>query len=196
MGWTPLLRWTAPCIAIFFTQAVSSCLIRRSMGQTFTRYKIHQSRSEARILSGELESVPQMFLPVNAPRLQCTRLSLGVSSAPAIFQRDMETLLQDMTHVVYFEDILGSGSDVEDHLKNVQQVLWRKEEVSLKLKFIEVGELKPRPQKVEAVVNAPLPVDLMQLQGYLGLISYYRNFIPYLSSVLQPFYHHVTAHTS
>ncbi len=63
------------------------------------------------------------------------RLLFGIASAPAIFQRVMESLLQGMPGVaIYIDDILVAGKDVEDHLKKLEQVLKKLEEAGLKLK--------------------------------------------------------------
>ena len=45
------------------------------------------------------------------------KLPLGVSSAPAVFQRCMESLFQGCTGVAtYLDDTLVTGSTVENHL--------------------------------------------------------------------------------
>lgn len=50
----------------------------------------------------------------------------GVSSAPGIFQRNMENLLQNISYVIVrVDDILVSGADDEDHLSNLEEVLKR-----------------------------------------------------------------------
>ena len=36
-------------------------------------------------------------------------------------------------------------------------------------------------EKVQAVLNAPPPTDLGELQSFLGLVNYYRKLIRYLS---------------
>ena len=55
-----------------------------------------------------------------------TRLPLGISSSPSIFQQSMDTLLQGIPHVsVYIDDILISGETEADHVKNLDAVLCR-----------------------------------------------------------------------
>ena len=57
---------------------------------------------------------------------QYTRLPYGISSAPAQFQRTMESLLQGIpSSVVYFDDILVTGDTVDESFKNLDQVLER-----------------------------------------------------------------------
>jgi hypothetical protein len=46
--------------------------------------------------------------------------------------------------------------------------------------------LHTAPSKVAAVVDAPPPQNVSQLRSFLGLLNYYRRFIPNLSSLLQP----------
>ena len=51
-------------------------------------------------------------------------LAFEVSSAPGIFQRTMETLLQGIQNVaVYIDDILVTGTTEEVHLNMLNQVL-------------------------------------------------------------------------
>lgn len=53
---------------------------------------------------------------------------------------------------------------------------------------LEFNCVRPNIEKVEAVLKAPPPKDVAQLQSYLGLINYYRRFIPNLSSELKSLY--------
>ena len=52
------------------------------------------------------------------------RLPFGVTSAPAIFQRTMETLLRGIPGVsVYMDDILVTGPSLAEHLQTLDHVL-------------------------------------------------------------------------
>ena len=52
--------------------------------------------------------------------------------------------------------------------------------------IIDAKGLHPTKAKVVAVQNAPIPRDITQLKSFLGLINYYRKFLPDLSSLLAP----------
>ena len=55
-----------------------------------------------------------------------TRLPFGVASAPALFQKVMDTVLQGLSHVIcYLDDILITGANDEENLRNVELVLER-----------------------------------------------------------------------
>ena len=69
-----------------------------------------------------LDEESKKFITVNTHKglYQYNRLPFGVSSAPGIFQCTMENLLQGIPHVVVrVDDILVSGKEDLDHLKNV-----------------------------------------------------------------------------
>ncbi len=55
---------------------------------------------------------------------QYTRLPFGIASAPAIFQRTMDSILQGINGVAcYIDDIVITGKDDEEHLARLEEVL-------------------------------------------------------------------------
>ena len=136
---------------------------------------------------------------------QYTRLLFGVSSAPSIFQRMMDNILQGIEGVcAYIDDILVSGKTPEDHLVKLEAVFAHLKEAGLRLKHekcyfmlpsvenlgfkISAEGLQPTAEKIKAVQDAPPPKDISQLKSFLGLVNYYGKFLPDLSSVLAPMY--------
>ena len=100
------------------------------------------------------------------------RLPDGIHSGPAIFQRIMDGLLADIPKAVSrLDDILIAGTDYEDHLNTLSQVLERLLKFGFKLnksncKFlqssvvylchlIDSAGLHPTEDKLEAVRDAP-----------------------------------------
>ena len=51
---------------------------------------------------------------------------------------------------------------------------------------INTEGLHPRPEKIAAVVNAPALHSVPKLRAFLGMVNYYRKFIPNLSTLLHP----------
>ena len=134
---------------------------------------------------------------------QYERLPFGIKTAPALFQRTMETLLRDLRYVcVYIDDILVTGTDEQNHLNNLELVLQRLESAGLTLKkskciftatsveylghVIDKNGLHPSPSKVQAIKQAPQPTNVTELKSFLGLVNYYHKFLPNLSTSLAP----------
>ncbi|CAG8616410.1 3821_t:CDS:2, partial [Dentiscutata heterogama] len=46
--------------------------------------------------------------------------------------------------------------------------------------------IRPDETKVAKVKNFPIPTNLRQLRGFIGLASYYRRFIPGFASIAKP----------
>lgn len=62
--------------------------------------------------------------------------------------------------------------------------------------IIDADGLHTAPHKVEAVIKAPVPRNVKELQSFLGLVNYYRRFMPNLSAVLHPLHQLLSAGTS
>lgn len=133
------------------------------------------------------------------------RLVFGLSSSPAIFAKAMQSCLGGLKNMAfYLDDIIVIGEDEKDLENNVCIVLERLKDCGLtvnceKCEFnleeieflgykINKEGILPCDRNKEAVLKAPHPKDLGQLRSLLGLISYYRNFIPNMASVLAPLY--------
>lgn len=171
-------------------------------GQMFT--KLDMSQAYQQIL---LEEESQQFVVINTHQglFRYKRLPFGVASAPGIFQRVMESVLNGIPGVtVYLDDILVTGPTEEEHLSALEKVLGRMSEAGLRLRRdkcvflapsvvylghrIDAQGLHPVTEKVKAVQEAPTPKNVTELQSYLGLLSYYSRFLPSLSTRLAPLY--------
>lgn len=152
-----------------------------------------------------LDEESKKYVTVNTHRgiFTYNRLPFGVVSAPDIFRRTMEGLLKGIPLVVvYLDDILVSGEDEADHLKNLAEVLSRLEEAGLLLKrskcaFMqkEVEYLGHRvdakglhlvEKKVKAIMDAAAPTSITELKAYLSLLNYFNKFLPNLATLLAP----------
>ena len=155
----------------------------------------------------ELDEESKQYTVINTHRglFRFNRLPFGISSAPGIFQRTMENLLNGIPRViVYLDDILISGVSKEDHLHNLQLVFERLHSAGLflkkdKCKFcvnsisylghkIDCEGLHPLPDKIDGITKASTPKSVTELKAFLGLMNYYAKFIPNLATVLSPLY--------
>ena len=151
-------------------------------GKVFTKLDLAQAYQQLKLYSRS-----KKFVVINTHKglFQYTRLPFGISSAPGIFQKVMETLLQGISGViVYIDDILITNATEAEHLK---EVLKRLVSAGLRAKqhkckfmapfveflghIIDKDGIRPLPAKVRAVQQAPRPTRITELKSYLGLIS-------------------------
>lgn len=169
-------------------------------GKEFTKLDLSQA-----YLQLPLDQASRKYVVINTHKglYQYTRLPFGVSSAPAMFQKVMETILAGIPGVIcYLDDILVTGTSREEHLKNLEQVLKALQGHGLRLKLAKckfmqgtveyLGHILDSkgvhtcPSKIEAITKAPKPRNVKELRSFLGLINYYRKFSPNLAMVIEP----------
>ena len=110
-------------------------------GKTFTKLDLSQAYQQLK-----LDAESQKYLVINTHKglFRYTRLPYGISSAPGIFQKAMETLLQGIPHVtVYIDDILITGENDADHLQTLETVLERLAKAGLRAKKKQVQVYGP-----------------------------------------------------
>jgi hypothetical protein len=132
-------------------------------------------------------------------------MPFGLSNAPASFQSLMNHVFQAQLRksvLVFFDDILiysPSWSSHIDHLTEVLQLLRSHSLFAKRSKccfgFTEVDYLGHTishhgvhmdKDKVKAVLDWPIPLNLKQLRGFLGLSGYYRRFIRNYATLAAP----------
>ena len=98
-------------------------------GKTFTKLDMSQAYQQIKL---DEESKPYVVINTHKGLFRYNQLPFGVSAAPAIFQRVMESLLQGIDGVVvYLDDILVMGRTDVEHLATLEKVLDRMEQAGL-----------------------------------------------------------------
>ncbi|XP_062608629.1 uncharacterized protein K02A2.6-like [Saccostrea cucullata] len=153
----------------------------------------------------ELDEDSQDLLVINTHKglFKYKRLPYGIASAPALWQRAIEQVLQNIPSTqVIIDDIIVTGRTDEEHLHNLKLVLDRLQSYGLhvnlqKCEFfqakvsyvgheIDASGLHKSPDKIEAVKDAQRPENVSQLRSFLGLVNYYHRFLDNLSSKAGP----------
>lgn len=166
-------------------------------GQEFS--KIDLNRADHQVVVSE-SSREYLTLNTHKGLFAVNRLPFGVSSAPSIFQRIMDTMLKDLKGVsCYLDDVLITGRTADEHFANLEAVLKRLTERGVRVKkekcsffqkelrylghVISAAGVSTTPEKIEALTKAPAPTSKQQLQSFLGVVNYYGKFVPRLSTL-------------
>ena len=169
-------------------------------GKKFTKIDLTHAYQQM-----SLEESSRELVTINTHRglYRYKRLPFGVASAPAVFQKVMDTVLQGLPKVIcYLDDILVTGSTEEEHLENVEKVLQRLKQYNIRARrakcaflcdsveylghHIDATGLHTTTSKVEAISQAPQPRNVQELRSFLGLLHYYGKFLPSLATLLHP----------
>ena len=169
-------------------------------GQKFTTIDLANAYQQMEVA---VDSQPYLTINTHKGLYRYHRLTYGIASAPAKFQKAMEQIFSDMPQVqIFLDDILVTGTSDQIHLETLAKVFQRLREYGLRVKRTKCSFMKEKvaylghtidrnglhmtQEKVDAIVNAPPPNNVSELLSFLGLINYYAKFCPDLSSVLKP----------
>ena len=176
---------------IFATLAGGKCFSKLDLSQAYLQVLLDE------------DSRPYVTINTHQGLYRYNRLPFGVASAPALFQKLMDTVLQGIPGVAcYIDDILVSRKDEAQHMQSLEEVCRRLQHHGFRLKrekceiltasveylghVIDQDGIRPLPNKVAAIDKAPAPTNIKELRSFLGLLNYYGKFIPNLSTIIHP----------
>ena len=129
------------------------------------------------------------------------RTPFGLSQAPAYFQLLIDKVLMGCSSFAmgYLDDIIIFSNNELEHLKHLEEIFTRLERFGLKMKrekcdffkkqiqylghLITEEGFTPLPEKLESIRKMPRPKSAKEVKQFLGLIGYYRKFVPRFSDL-------------
>ena len=152
------------------------------------------------------EAPPKTAFVVGGPqgaKYEFKVVPFGLTQAPAYFQRLIGEVLKGLSFIFgYLDDILIYSPDMDTHLKHMRIIFQRLREAKLKLKESKCSFLKAHlqylghlisgegietvPEKLESMQEMPAPTTQKEVRQFLGLVGYYRKFIPRFSDIARP----------
>ena len=122
-------------------------------------------------------------------------MPFGLRNAAQTFQRFMDSVLRGLDFCYcYIDNLLIASRNQEEHLKHLHLVFERlsQQDITINVQKSEFGAsilkflghivskdgILPLPEKVDAITNFPTPTTQRKLKEYLGLINFYRIFLP------------------
>ena len=117
----------------------------------------------------------------------------------------MDIVFRDCSFTyVYLDDILVASSSIEEHRHHAHQLLGRLADYELvvnpqkcvlgqsSLEFlghrVTSAGIQPLQSRVQAISDFPRPRSSKALQDFLGMLNFYRLFVPHAAKMLSPLY--------
>ena len=149
--------------------------------------------------------IPKIAFITKYGLFEYTVMSFGLTNAPAFFMHMMNKVFMDYLDkfvVVFIDDILVFSKTEEEHENHLRLVLQKLRENKLYAKLskcafwiyevpflghiISKGGIAVDPSKVKDVSDWPIPQNVREVRGFLGLAGYYRRFIENFSKIAKP----------
>lgn len=131
------------------------------------------------------------------------RMPFGLRNAAQTFQRFIDQVVRGLPFCfAYLDDLLVASADEEQHKVHLLTLFQRLQEYGVVLNSVKcefgvttldfLGHrltskgIQPLPAKVQAITEFPLPTSKRALRRFLGLVNFYRRFVPNCAALLRP----------
>ncbi|GBG82479.1 hypothetical protein CBR_g34855 [Chara braunii] len=181
-------------VKISYPMPRSDELFNRLAGNRFfTKIDLRSGYHQIRVVAADQ---PKTAFRSRFGHYEFTVMSFGLTNAPATFQRAMNDIFRDILEqyvLIYLDDILVYSRTLEEHLRHLRDVLdrLRRHDFYAKLSkcrfaqhkvdflghYVSDQGLHMDDAKITAIAEWPAPTSAKQLRSFLGLTSYYSNFI-------------------
>ena len=181
----------------------------RSADEIFAKLAVHKYCSNFDLTKGYWQ-IPMNEDDKDLTTFTCYRglfrfrvMAFGLVNAPATFSRMIRMLLRDSRDLDnYLDDVLAHTREWKDHMETRRDFFERvrRADLTLRPSKCEVGQfdvsflkhnvtengLRPKQETVNKVLQAPRPCNKKQLLALLGLVGFYRRFIPNFAAIAAP----------
>ena len=132
-----------------------------------------------------------------------TRMTFGMRNSGNTFQRLMDRVMADLDFAFpYLDDIFVFSRGEQEHTGHLGEVFARLRAARLTANpdkcvlaqpsidflghLVNAAGITPLPGRVAAIATHPRPVTVKDLQNFLGVINFYRKFVPAAAEMLRP----------
>ena len=147
--------------------------------------------------------IPKTAIATPFGLFEYTRMPFGLRNAGNTFQRHMDQVISGLEGVFcYLDDLLVASRSDDDHQRHLRLLFQRLRQFGLvinaeKCQFgrpsldflghrLDAAGSSPLPSYVKGVADFPAPTTVKELQQFLGLVNFYRRFLPGVAETLRP----------
>ena len=140
------------------------------------------------------------FVLSSLGKYQFNQVPFGLAQAPAYFQKLINEVLKGCNFAVgYLDDIIIYSRSEKEHLEHLEEIFTRLKTAELKLKLekccffkkhiqylghlISADGIQPLPEKLQSIAKMPAPKNPKEVKQFLGLVGYYRKFVPRFTDI-------------
>lgn len=149
----------------------------------------------------EPTDIPKTAITTPFGLFEYTRMPFGLRNAAQTFQRFIDEALRGLPFCfAYLDDLLIASADAEQHKTHLRQLFERLADYGIvinpsKCEFgvpeldflghrVTSKGIRPLDAKVQVIRNFPRPSTKRKLREFLGLVNFYRRFVPHCSSIV------------
>ncbi|XP_076384356.1 uncharacterized protein LOC117225084 [Megalopta genalis] len=149
------------------------------------------------------EDIPKTAITTPFGLYEYLVMPFGLKNAAQTFQRFMDTVIRGLDFCyAYLDDILVASGNETEHRDHLRTLFSRLQEYGIvvnpsKCVFAEsvvrflgyevsAEGTRPLAEKVKAIHEYPKPATVKQLRGFLGMVNFYRRFIPGAATLQAP----------
>ena len=151
------------------------------------------------------ESRPITVFSFEGLQYQFSKLPMGLKNSPSSNTRLMNRILQNLAYkkaMCYVDDVCIYSKTFDEHLIHLDLVLKRLIQANLKLKLekccfarkkirflgniLSAEGCQPDPEKTRVIREYTVPSTRKELKRWLGMVGFYRKFIPLFSRISEP----------
>ena len=140
------------------------------------------------------------FVLSSLGKYQFNTVPFGLAQAPAYFQKLINDVLKGCNFAMgYLDNIIIYSRSEKEHLEHLEEIFIRLKVAGLKVKLekccffkkhiqylgplISADSIQPLLEKLEIIAKMPAPRNPKEVKQFLGLVGYYRKFVPRFADI-------------